>query len=254
MTFKGLDIAGDSRGLISRTRAAKIDFVGRYYSYSPLKNLSLTEAQALSAAGIAIVSVWEAQGDRLDNFTQAQGRKDAAMALSLAEKCMQPSGSPIYFAVDLDVSPDDISNFIVPYFVGVRAVAPTGPVGVYGSGLVLQSLKIQGLVTHLWLGGAMGWRGSHGYAGAHIVQGVPGDPYGWGANIDPDTAQGDYGGWTIAGTPVTAAPAPQPTDAISEAVGTLQAALKTGGFYSGAIDRLWGPRSQAALDAWRAGG
>ena len=42
----------------------------------------------------------------------------------------------------------------------------------------------------------MGWRQSRGYSQAQIVQGLP-QNLGFGEEVDPNTATGDYGGWRL---------------------------------------------------------
>lgn len=204
MTIQGYDTAETAVPLIAKSLAAKMGFVGRYYGGSPGKDLTLDEARALSDAGLKIVTVFEAHGDSIANFNAAQGAKDAAAALKLALACCQPKGTPIYFAVDCDPTPAQISANIIPYFAAIKGVlAPAGyPVGNYGSGDVCTTLHFMELATYHWVGGAMGWRGSRAYAAGnrwHILQHLPGDPHGFGRQVDPnDAIDGDFGGWSLA--------------------------------------------------------
>lgn len=196
---KGFDSAVTTAGIIDKIVAAGVGFVGRYHSRNPRKNLTLAEAGLLSKAGISIVSVWEAMGDQRSNFNAAQGGKDAIAALTCAANVQQPENSTIYFAVDFDASLADLANRIIPYFEAVAPVlAATYRVGVYGSGRVCEELETKGYVHHTWLGGAMGWANSRAYDGWNIKQGLPGDPYHLGFQVDPDEARGaDYGQWQL---------------------------------------------------------
>jgi hypothetical protein len=198
--MNGFDAAREVGSLAARLNAAKIDFVCRYYSRNPAKNLSAGEATALGAAGIRLVSVWEAAGDLLASFGPAQGARDAADALKLAAAIGQPPGSAIYFAVDFDATAAEIAHEIGGYFAAIRtALAGRYKVGVYGSGLVCATLRDAGQAEYLWLACAGGWAGTSGFTGWHIHQSLPSDPWNLGFEVDPDTAvDGDFGAWSPA--------------------------------------------------------
>jgi hypothetical protein len=123
-------------------------FVARYYSYDPTKDLSQSEAQALVAAGLKIVGNWE------DGATNAlngygQGASDANSALSEANAVGQPSDRPIYFSVDFDASAYGCGA-IEPYFQGVNSVLGLGRTGAYGGDYALNCLFNAGLITFGW--------------------------------------------------------------------------------------------------------
>lgn len=244
--MQGIDVATDPGPLAGRLKAAGIGFAAGYYSYNDAKNLTPEGARSLTAAGIAIVSIFEAAGDKYANFTGAQGHADALQALKLAQACQQPGGSGIYFAVDFDASPIQAANGVRAYFNAIKAaLGGRYRIGVYGSGYVCQSLF--GLAELFWLGGAMGWRGSRDFTAAHIRQGEPGDPYHLGLTVDPDIAfDGDFGQWQVVGV----APAPAAPDWLSR-IETLQRDLAAAGFYHGAIDGDPGPLTYSALRAAR---
>jgi hypothetical protein len=182
-----------------------VDFACRYYSHSAWKNLTAAEALALAAAEIAIVSVWESAGNHADFFSDQQGRADVSDAVELAKNCGQPEGTAIYFAVDTDVTTEQFTSNILPYFRAVsEEIGGKGHVGgyvagVYGSGYVCQQLLDLKLVKYAWLACAGGWLGTRQFTGWHIKQSLPADPYGFGFQIDPDVSSGDdYGQWTAA--------------------------------------------------------
>lgn len=257
--MKGFDAAREVGSLSARIRAAGLGFVARYYSYNAAKNLTPAEAKALSAAGIAIVSVWEARGDVAASFTAEQGAKDAAEALRLARAIGQPEGSAIYFAVDFDAAPGGVAGGISRYFRSAgAALGGHYRVGVYGSGLVCQILHASGLAELIWLACAGGWRGTRGFAGWHIKQGLPADPWGFGFQVDPDeAAAGDFGQWSLiaAAPPAEQEPAAQPPGEPIDLVALqqdVQRGLATAGLYDGAIDGDPGPLTRTALAHWRA--
>lgn len=248
--MQGIDVAADPGLLAGRLKAAGVGFAAGYYSYNDAKNLTPEGARSLTAAGIAIVSIFEAAGDKYANFTEAQGHADALQAMKLAQACQQPGGSGLYFAVDFDATATQLLGGINDYFKAIKAVIPAQyRIGAYGSGLVCESLSQWGLVELRWLGGATGWRGSHGYDRAHIRQGQPGDPYNLGLTVDPDVAiDGDFGQWQVAGVP--AAPT---SNYWAEYIKITQRYLADDGFYHGAIDGTPGPLTYSALRAaWRA--
>lgn len=197
--MKGLDSAQpvDVKHIALLKRAG-YGFVAGYYSYNPRKNLTRQECAALSAAGIAIVSVFEAQGNLYTSFHQTSGAADAARALRLAEECGQPQGSAIYFAVDFDATASELRDGIGDYFRAVNlALAGRYRVGAYGSGLVLATLRQWKMAELFWLADAGGWQGTHGYRGpAQLRQGLPTRIAG--LMVDPDiAAAGDFGQWMV---------------------------------------------------------
>jgi hypothetical protein len=175
---KGLDVQVDCSSKIDCLKGEGFEFVGRYYNTNnPSKNLKLTEAQALSAAGIAIVVVWEnGFPTKASYFSNAKGISDAASALKMASELIgQPEGSAIYFAVDYDATAADVSGPISRYFQGVKGVFDAAEkqyaIGVYGSGATCKSLLDAGLVTFTWLSQSTGFRGSKTFTAFNVKQG-----------------------------------------------------------------------------------
>jgi hypothetical protein len=200
----GFDANRDCSGLIDKIAAANVDFVARYYSHNSAKNLSASEAKAMSGAGIDIVAVWESAGDHAGFFTRAQGVDDATSAHNMAMKVGQPPGTPIYFAVDFDASVAEVNSGVIPYFQGVVAGLTTighgtqvYTAGVYGSGFVCSKLFGLGLVTHTWRSMSSGWMGSKTYNDWNILQHLEADPFGFGFSVDPDDAKDGYGGFRV---------------------------------------------------------
>lgn len=195
---KGFDAARECASVVELV-PDEYDFVARYYSHSPGKNLTRGEALKLTAEDLALVAVWESAGTKASFFNADQGGRDATVALSLAAGVGQPPGTVIYFAVDYDASAEDLRSRILPYFRAVAAaLAGKYKVGVYGSGLVCQTLLAAGLVQYAWLACAGGWRGSAAFlkaGGWHIHQHTPNkDSLGLGFQQDlNDAANDDYG-------------------------------------------------------------
>lgn len=214
MPRTGIDIAGDVRPYLPQLKAAGVDFVFRYYAtHTHIKGkiLTLEEAQAISAAGLKIGAVYEnGEPTTAGYFTSEQGTQDAAYALQMAYRIGQPANTPIYFAVDCDLSYAHISTWLFNYFVGIRNVlGPAGSppqylVGVYGSGLVCEKMTDWVLAQYSWLAGAKDWDGYESFLPrATIVQGplpsslhgLEGFPY---SDSDGDTTStDDYGGFVV---------------------------------------------------------
>jgi len=207
--LKGFDVAANVILKVPQIKAAGYEWVGRYYCYNLGKDLWPDEAMALSAAGIKIVSIFEARGDRYDNFTAAQGTQDAHAALALAGACGQPPGSAIYFAVDFDATATQIYQGIAAYFRAVNIViAGKYEIGVYGSGSTCTKLLAMPLVTHAWLAQSHGWAGYSYLDHWDIKQGPEIKLFG--LDIDTDEARDDCGAWSIAGAVVAPKHEPLP--------------------------------------------
>jgi len=208
-TLRGFDANFDCSHLLDKAKAVGVNFICRYYSHSSGKNLSPSEARLITAAGMRIVVVWETNGDKYPFFSYQQGKTDGSAAADMAQTIGQPIDSAIYFAVDYDASPEEISANITAYFRGVRdgmsAKKPNGPtysVGVYGSGLTCETLLKASLVDHSWLAMSSGYRDSKTFTGWNIKQSLSADPWGFGRTIDPDVGVNDasnsLGAFTVA--------------------------------------------------------
>jgi hypothetical protein len=177
-------------------QAAGAHFACRYVSYDLGKNLSATEAQALLAAGIAIVVNWESTATRADDGGFAGGVSDARAALAQARACGLPEDRPIYFSVDEGTT---VGPNITAYFQGVASVLPKSRVGVYGGYQVVKGCLDAGLATWAWQTYAWSWNSQRGQVDweprAHIRQVQNGVKVG-GADVDRNEAQtDDYGQW-----------------------------------------------------------
>lgn len=190
----GLDYSQSHPG-VAAIRAAGYTFVCRYLSNTTLpgKNLTLAEADALRAAGIAIVSNWEwSAGAALKG--RAQGVQDARDAAAQAKACGMPDDRPIYFSVDIDTTPGNYAA-IDAYFAGIISALGLARTGVYGEyDLVAHAAAVHEVrwvwQTYAWSGKPARW-----FAGAHIRQVQNGIKVG-GADCDRDQAMvADYGQW-----------------------------------------------------------
>jgi Domain of unknown function (DUF1906) len=124
-------------------------FAGRYLSYDTSgKNLSKAEADRLSTAGMGIVLIWEqAKYDPLSGH--ALGRQHATHAQSMLAGVGAPRGPVIYFAVDFDATPTQLSH-VGDYLRGVAEVIGHGRTGVYGGIRTIAYCFDRHLVSYGW--------------------------------------------------------------------------------------------------------
>jgi hypothetical protein len=169
--MRGLDASEPLTNAAKCLKNHGFGFAMRYYSLRKrAKNLTLSEAQALVAAGLQLGVVFEETAKRsLDG--RAAGINDAKSAHETAANVIgQPAGTPIYFAVDFDAKPAQLPS-IKQYFGGVRdglaeanGGSPRYKVGAYASGLVCSELLKNGLITFSWLTESTGFNGSKEFA------------------------------------------------------------------------------------------
>jgi len=117
-----------------------VNYVGRYLTGSVGsgaserdKNLTRTEAQNIIDAGLKLVPIYQDNTPSVDYFTYNQGVSDAQSAVSAALNIGIPNGQTIYFAVDMDMTDDEITTAAIPYFQGIVAGISHYHIGVYGT-------------------------------------------------------------------------------------------------------------------------
>ncbi|WP_340392281.1 glycoside hydrolase domain-containing protein [Paenibacillus sp. FSL E2-0190] len=127
----------------------KFTFVCRYLNRVEGYQDGLTSAEItrISDGGLYIISLYQISKS-LDHFTKANGIKDAETAVGLASDLGQTSSTPIYFAIDRDMTSTEITNNIVPYFQGIKSVLDSSTknskgykMGIYGSRAVCSHIR-----------------------------------------------------------------------------------------------------------------
>jgi hypothetical protein len=164
---KIIDTTDNLKDRIGCLVANGINYVARYYN-SGFKQLTAEESAALSKAGIKMVAIYEAGPVSVSYFSSDRGKRDANDAITYArDKIRQPFGTAIFFSIEYDPSLNDINGPITDYFKAIRDVmsADADPshhylVGVYGSGLAINQLRLAKLADVTWLALASGWNGS----------------------------------------------------------------------------------------------
>ncbi|WP_276358449.1 DUF1906 domain-containing protein [Cohnella caldifontis] len=148
---KGIDCSTPLTAATARALAvAGFTFAARYLvpaSYA-WKRLTSEEAQAISEAGMKVVSVYETTANRPAGGASS-GQADGAAAFREARTVGQPPGSAIYFAVDYDAGPEDYDE-IEAYLRGAASQLPDFEVGVYGSYAVVEEMAKRGACRHFW--------------------------------------------------------------------------------------------------------
>lgn len=174
-------------------------FVGRDLPGSNYP-LSVAEKNIITSGGLFIVSIFEkGSPDDSSYFTESRGQSDAAIAIDGARSVGQPSGTPIYFAVDYNAPMEDISGCIRVYLQAIKAVFANNnypyELGLYGSGALLN--YFHNTYTYTMLAGASAWDGSKSYSQFCLHQ-FPTIELGNGSGyitVDPNESNGSAGGW-----------------------------------------------------------
>jgi len=196
----GFDTDQDCTSVAKEIRAKGYKWVGRYINPSKVAPLTNAESKSLSAAGLYIVSIFEANPTGAFYFTASRGITDAREALAAAKSIGQPAGSEIYFTVDYDAAVQDITGAIDGYFSALlsefRAMKSQYRVGVYGSNTVTDWLKGHHPdIDKTWTAQSTGW-GGYSKDGHSILQGASFELVGRDCDVD-QTAPSGGGGWKI---------------------------------------------------------
>ncbi|RBP86543.1 peptidoglycan hydrolase-like protein with peptidoglycan-binding domain [Cytobacillus firmus] len=153
-------------------KAAGYQTVGRYLTNVPNSSLNKKiqpgELQNIFNAGLTVFPIYQTIGSYLDYFSLEQGRIDAQAALNAAREYGFLKGTTIYFAVDFDVLGHEITENIIPYFIGVNErmsnLGGIYKIGVYGPRAVCIRVSAQGLATTSFVSGmSTGYSGNLGY-------------------------------------------------------------------------------------------
>ncbi|WP_349515666.1 glycoside hydrolase domain-containing protein [Leuconostoc suionicum] len=98
-----------------------------------INNFSSLLDGAVQSSGLKLVPIYQDNTPSVDYFTYNQGISDAQLAVSAALNIGIPNGQTIYFAVDMDMTDDEITTAAIPYFQGIVAGISHYNIGVYGT-------------------------------------------------------------------------------------------------------------------------
>lgn len=194
VAIEGVDYAFAPRPDIAGLAAAGKRFACRYGGPGSLsKQLDAAEAQALGAAGIAVVANAEgSEGGLLGGWSV--GVSWARSAQAHFARCGMPAGRPIYLSVDFDVQSGQWAA-VADALRGAASIIGASRVGVYGGRRAIQWARRDGVAQWFWQ--TYAWSGGVWVPGNHIEQYHNGVRLA-GADLDLDRALAtDYGQWTI---------------------------------------------------------
>ena len=204
-----IDTAVNTTHYLPALKAAGVTTVIRYLN--PLwpageKNIKAEEAHAMAAADMRLALVNEGWGDFAHGGISAgAGERDAAYSFSAAVDlgAMQlgviQSDACVYFAVDTDAMPGQITKFVLPYFKALSDYndahySGVFRIGVYGSGAVCDAVIRSKHASCSWLACSMGWLGSRAYRDSKkwtLLQHLPSLLHG--LDVDTNEANGNFG-------------------------------------------------------------
>ncbi|MFC5528460.1 glycoside hydrolase domain-containing protein [Cohnella yongneupensis] len=151
VTLFGVDCAQPLNATKAKAVAGQgAKFVARYLVPEEYKwkRLTLSEAQAIAAAGMQIVSAFETKANRPEGGALA-GTEDGSKAYKEAIAIGQPVGTAIYFAVDYDTGPKDYDT-IEAYLRAAAMAIPGYEVGAYGEYEIIEEMAKRGAAKHFW--------------------------------------------------------------------------------------------------------
>jgi hypothetical protein len=156
------------------------------------KRLTLAEAEAITKAGLQLVSVFETSAARAAGGAAA-GAIDGSEAYNEAQMIGQPEGSAIYFAVDYDAQPRDY-DAIARYITAASRQLTRYKIGVYGSYAVIEEIARRGAADHYWQTYAWSKGKKSGHANIYQYQN---DVRFSGISVDLNESYGCEGWWNL---------------------------------------------------------
>ncbi|RFB81288.1 glycoside hydrolase domain-containing protein [Methylovirgula sp. 4M-Z18] len=156
-------------GFLKHMKRIGIKTVIRYYDLEDEtfdgKSITPRERVLIKKHGFKLGVVFQHHSNRIASFTPRSGLRDAKRAVVMAHAMRQPRGSTIYFGVDNNWDSDHALNAVTRYFKVAKRVVTAGGyhVGVYGSGLVCDTIRGKNLAQKCWLSNAKSWPGYADY-------------------------------------------------------------------------------------------
>lgn len=267
MPLIGFDADQDVSRVAPAAVAAGVRIFCRY-----LKNLTAHEILAIFGASksagvkVGVLPIWETGAQRALEGETA-GHADGIAARAMATRLGFPDTAPLCATADFDATAEqqaDVLAYLSAFKQGTGTMQYGGApkLGVYANGAICQAAKAAGIAEYAWVAGGSGMRGTRAFIAsglADLIQDV-GDQRGLnlGIAIDSDYAPTaadpeQVGCWCgDASQPVQPSPpAPVATgEALPADAKVLQTFLRSSGLYSGPIDGIVGPQTQAAVGAY----
>lgn len=132
------------------------------------KKIKPGEPATLAANGLSLFPIFQTYADSASYFTWAQGYADALTAHDAALALGIDAGAVVYFAVDYDATDTEVTQRVVPYFLGVdsglRQRGSRYSHGVYGARNVCSRLAAEAFPKWSFVSGiTSGWTGNVTY-------------------------------------------------------------------------------------------
>lgn len=145
--------------------------IGRYLTNVPgglNKRLQPGELQTIFNAGLCVYPIFQESHANANYFSHNQGYEDYQKAFKAAASYGFPEGTTIYFAVDFDVLGHEISNAIIPHFIGLNEakndMGNQYNIGIYGPRNACIQVSDRGLAKYSFVSGlSTGFSGNLGY-------------------------------------------------------------------------------------------
>ncbi len=153
-------------------RAAGYRTIGRYLTNvegtSLDKKIKPGELATMAANGLSLFPIYQTFADSASYFSWNQGYTDALTAHDVALGHGIDAGAVIYFAVDYDATDTDVTQRVIPHFLGVEAgLRQRGgryAHGVYGARNVCSRLADEAFPRWSFVSGiTSGWTGNVAY-------------------------------------------------------------------------------------------
>lgn len=152
----------------AEVKAAGLAGVVRYVaSGRPLVSATRSEVDAIRAAGLVFVAVWQRGADRALLGREA-GVADALDARAYCAMLGAGATDPVYFAVDVDVTSAAALAAVLEYFEGAASVLGWDRVGPYGEADVIDYLAARTPMRLYWQ--TASWSGGRLSAHATLYQ------------------------------------------------------------------------------------
>lgn len=155
-----LDTNRNTYGHYDALIAAGVKTVIRYIAAgltSEEKVIKPGEARAIADAGLRLGIVYEISGKPSG---PSVGARDGQFCLGYMPTIGAPEGAIIWYTVDYDAGPSDLSGIRFAFSAFKAALQGKYRVGAYASGWVCAQLKTAGLIEARWLTDSMGFRGT----------------------------------------------------------------------------------------------
>lgn len=153
---------------LATLRGAGYTHFGRYLTNTPDQDLDKCikqgELERIFASGGRVFPLFQTGGAQVSHFTYKRGEQVGEEAAIAAWAYGIPSSSTLYFSVDFDALPNQVTDSVVPYFQGVKQrlgrTGRTYRVGIYGPRDVCRRIVAEGLAESSFVSDM-----STGYAG-----------------------------------------------------------------------------------------